>query len=307
MLTNLRISDEVKSALQYNRPVVALESTIISHGMPYPQNVDTALTVEHIIRDAGCVPATIAVIEGVPTVGCSAAEIDRLGKKGTQVVKVSRRDLPFVVSRKQDGATTVAATMYLAKLAGVSVFATGGIGGVHRNAEKTMDISADLDELAQTDVLVVCAGAKSILDIGLTLEVLETKGVPVVGYCTDEMPAFYTRESGYPAPNRIDSAEEIAHVFYAKRNLGLQSGMLVANPIPTPYAMDSDYIGENIKRALREAEELGIVGKAVTPFLLDKIQKLTGGKSLGANIQLVYSNARLACDIAKKLCELNRG
>lgn len=306
MLT-LRVSEEVKSALANNRPVVALESTIISHGMPYPQNVDTALTVEQIIREAGCTPATIAVIDGVPTVGCTPEEIDRLGKKGTAVVKVSRRDLPFVVASKKDGATTVASTMYIAALAGVSVFATGGIGGVHRHAEKTMDISADLDELAQTDVLVVCAGAKSVLDIGLTLEVLETKGVPVVCYRTDNMPAFYTRESGYSAPNRLDSAEEIAQVFHAKRALKLKSGMLVANPIAQQYAMDAGYISENIDSAVREAEQLGIVGKDVTPFLLDKIKKLTGGKSLDANIQLVYGNARLACEIATELCKLNRG
>lgn len=301
----LKISDAVKYALENNRPVVALESTIISHGMPYPQNAQTAYAVERIVRDAGCVPATIAVLDGKLVVGCSAEEIDVLGRKGVKVAKVSRRDLPFIVAAKQDGATTVAATMYIASLAGIKVFATGGIGGVHRNAEKTMDISADLDELQQTDVMVVCAGAKSILDIGLTLEVLETKGVPVIGYKTDEMPAFYTQKSGFSVPYRLDSAEEIAEAFRAKEKLGLKSGMLVANPIPSEHAMDSDYINSNITRALNEADSLGITGKNITPFLLDKIQKLTGGKSLIANINLVYSNASLACAIAKELCRLN--
>lgn len=300
----LKISEEVSNALKYKRPVVALESTIISHGMPYPQNVQTALAVEQIVRDAGAVPATIAVLDGVVTVGCNAEEIDRLGKKGTRAVKVSRRDLPFVVAAKQDGATTVAATMYVAHLAGIKVFATGGIGGVHRGAETTMDISADLDELQQTGVLVVCAGVKSILDIGLTLECLETRGVAVVGYKTDEMPAFYTDKSGFGVDYRLDSAKEIALAFDAKCKLGLNGGMLVANPIPPQYAMDGDYIARNIETALKEADKLGIHGKATTPYLLDKIQKLTGGKSLDANIQLVYNNAHLAAAIAKELCRL---
>lgn len=304
MQTFLKISDEVAGALRHNRPVVALESTIISHGMPYPQNAQTALAVEQIIRDAGAVPATIAVLDGVVTVGCSAEEIDRLGKKGTAAVKVSRRDLPFVVARKLDGATTVAATMYVAHLAGISVFATGGIGGVHRGAETTMDISADLDELQQTDVLVVCAGIKSILDIGLTLECLETRGVAVVGYRTDEMPAFYTDKSGFGVDYRLDTPLEIARAFDAKRKLGLCGGMLVANPIPKQYSMDGDYIERNIESALKEAERSGIHGKATTPYLLDKIQKLTGGKSLSSNIQLVYNNAHLAAAIAKELCRL---
>lgn len=300
----LKISEEVSNALKYKRPVVALESTIISHGMPYPQNVQTALAVEQIVRDAGAVPATIAVLDGVVTVGCNAEEIDRLGKKGTRAVKVSRRDLPFVVAAKQDGATTVAATMYVAHLAGIKVFATGGIGGVHRGAETTMDISADLDELQQTGVLVVCAGVKSILDIGLTLECLETRGVAVVGYKTDEMPAFYTDRSGFGVDYRLDSAKEIALAFDAKCKLGLNGGMLVANPIPPQYAMDGDYIARNIETALKEADKLGIHGKATTPYLLDKIQKLTGGRSLEANIQLVYNNAHLAAAIAKELCRL---
>ena len=303
-MQNFRIAPQVQEALANNRPVVALESTIISHGMPYPQNVQTAMTVEQIVRDAGCVPATVAVIGGVLTVGCNASEIELLGKRGTAVAKVSRRDLPVVIAKHMDGATTVAGTMYAASLAGVDVFATGGIGGAHRNSENTMDVSADLDELQQTDVLVVCAGAKSILDIGLTLECLETRGVPVIGYNTDEMPAFYTQKSGYKVDYRLNSAREIAEAFHAKKDLGLHGGMLVANPIPDAFAMDADYIDDNINRAVEEADRLGIGGKQLTPFLLDKIQKLTGGRSLAANIHLVYNNVRLACAIAKELCKL---
>lgn len=302
----LQISSEVEQALENNRPVVALESTIISHGMPYPQNVQTAETVEQIIRDAGCVPATIAVIQGKLTVGCSKQQIDLLGKQGTAVAKVSRRDLPFVVAQKLNGATTVATTMYIAHLAGIKVFATGGIGGVHRNGENTMDISADLDELQQTNVMVVCAGAKSILDIGLTLEALETRGVPVVGYRTEDMPAFYAQKSGYKVDYKLDTPADIACAFDAQTKLGLQGGMLVCNPIPDYYAMDSDYIADNINRAVKEADSLGIHGKQLTPYLLDKIQKLTGGQSLSANIQLVYNNARLASSIAKELCKIDR-
>ena len=302
----LNVSKEVQHALDNNLPVVALESTIISHGMPYPQNVETAQNVERIVREAGCVPATVAVIGGVLTVGCSAEDIELLGKRGTAVTKVSRRDLPVIIAQGKDGATTVAGTMYACSLAGVSVFATGGIGGAHRKSETTMDISADLDELQQTDVAVVCAGAKSILDIGLTLECLETRGVPVIGYQTDEMPAFYTRSSGYKADYRLDSAKDIAKAYYAKQQLGLHGGMLVVNPIPDEYAMDKEYIDENIEVALSEAEKNGISGKQITPFLLDKIQKLTEGKSLAANIQLVYNNVRLACEIAKELCKLRK-
>lgn len=299
----LKISPEVQFALDNNRPVVALESTIISHGMPYPQNVQTAETVENIIRDNGCVPATIAIINGVMTVGCTSEEIDMLGRAGTTVPKVSRRDLPVIIASGSMGATTVATTMYIAHLAGIDVFATGGIGGAHRNSEKTMDISADLDELQQTGVMVVCAGAKSILDIGLTLECLETRGVPVVGYRTDDMPAFYTQKSGFRVDYRLDTPAEIARAFAVKKAIGMQGGMLVVNPIPDAYAMDSDYIAENINRAVAEAESLGIHGKETTPYLLDKIQKLTGGRSLAANIQLVYNNARLASEIAKELCK----
>lgn len=299
----LKISPEVQFALDNNRPVVALESTIISHGMPYPQNVQTAETVENIIRDNGCVPATIAIINGVMTVGCTSEEIDMLGRAGTTVHKVSRRDLPVIIASGSMGATTVATTMYIAHLAGIDVFATGGIGGAHRNSEKTMDISADLDELQQTGVMVVCAGAKSILDIGLTLECLETRGVPVVGYRTNDMPAFYTQKSGFRVDYRLDTPAEIARAFAVKKAIGMQGGMLVVNPIPDAYAMDSDYIAENINRAVAEAESLGIHGKETTPYLLDKIQKLTGGRSLAANIQLVYNNARLASEIAKELCK----
>ncbi len=300
----LNISAEVKSALQNNRPVVALESTIISHGMPYPQNVQTALMVEQIVRDAGCVPATIAIVDGKLTVGCSKDQIDLLGRLGTRVAKVSRRDIPFIIAKGLNGATTVASTMYIANLVGIQVFATGGIGGAHRHSEKTMDVSADLDELQQTSVLVVCAGAKSILDIGLTLECLETRGVPVVGFQTEDMPAFYTQKSGYKVDYRLDTAREIAEAFFAQRQIGLQGGMLVTNPIPDSYAMDSQYISENIRRAVDEAELLGISGKQLTPYLLDKIQRLTGGKSLQANIELVYNNARLASQIARELCKL---
>jgi len=301
----LQVSPEVERALAEHRPVVALESTIISHGMPYPQNVQTALAVEKVVRDCGAVPATIAIIGGKLTVGCSKEEIELLGKKGLAVTKTSRRDIPFVVAKGEDGATTVAATMYIAHLAGVKVFATGGIGGVHRGAEKTMDISADLDELQQTSVLVVCAGAKSILDLGLTLEALETRGVAVVGYRTDELPAFYTQKSGFKVDYRLDSAKEIATAFYCKDQVGLTGGMLVTNPIPDEYSMDSDYINDNIANALAEADKLGVHGKQITPFLLDKVQKLTGGKSLEANVQLVYNNARLASEIAVELAKLN--
>lgn len=297
----LQVSDEVCAAIAAGNPVVALESTIISHGMPYPQNVETALNVERIIREEGAVPATIAIIGGKMVVGCTKEQIEYLGKKGLQVTKASRRDLPVLLSRGEDGATTVTTTIIAANLAGIKVFATGGIGGVHRGAETTMDISADLEELAQTQVMVVCAGAKSILDLGLTLEYLETKGVPVIGYGTKELPAFYTTRSGFEVDYRLDTPEEIADAFRVKIECGLAGGMLVTNPIPAEYAMDYDYINENINAAIEECNRLGIKGKQTTPYLLDKIQKLTGGESLKANIQLVYNNARLASRIAKAL------
>ena len=297
----LQVSPEVQAALDAGKPVIALESTIISHGMPYPQNVQTALQVEKIIRENGGTPATVAIIGGKMVVGCTPDQIEYLGKKGLNVTKASRRDLAVLLSRGEDGATTVTTTMIAAALAGVKIFATGGIGGVHRGAETTMDISADLEELAQTPVMVVCAGAKSILDLGLTLEYLETKGVPVIGYRTKELPAFYTTKSGFEVDYRMDTPEEIAAAFRVAQECGLKGGMLVTNPIPDEYAMDFDYINENINAAIEECNRLGIHGKQTTPYLLDKIQKLTGGKSLAANIQLVYNNARLATQIAKNL------
>ena len=303
---NLKISQEVQEALASGKAVVALESTIISHGMPYPQNVETALKVEEEVRKSGAVPATIAIIDGVPTVGCSKEEIEKLGKAGLTVTKVSRRDMPIVVAKKLNGATTVAGTMILASMAGVKIFATGGVGGVHRGAERTMDISADLDELSKTDVCVVCAGAKSILDLNLTMEYLETKGVDVIGYGTDERPAFFTRKSGIKLGYRMDSAEEIARTLHAKSEMGLQGGMLVTNPIPEEYSMDEKVIGEAIDKAVKEAEDRGIKGKDITPFLLDKIQKITGGNSLASNIELVLNNARLASEIAVQLSKISK-
>ena len=297
----MKISEEVRAALAENRPVVALESTIISHGMPYPRNVETALTVERTVRENGAVPATICLIGGKLVVGASSDEIEYLGKTGLKVPKASRRDLPVLLSKGMDGATTVATTMIGAHLAGIKVFATGGVGGVHRGAEVTMDISADLEELAQTPVMVVCAGCKSILDLKLTLEYLETKGVPVIGYGTDELPAFYTDKSGLKVDYRLDSPEEIAAAFNCKRALGLNGGMLVTNPIPKQYAMDPDEISATIDQAVKDADALGIRGKALTPYLLDHIQKMTGGRSLESNIQLVLNNARLAAKIAGAL------
>ena len=297
----LDIAPEVKAALDAGKPVVALESTIISHGMPYPQNVETALNVERIIRENGAVPATIAIIGGRLKAGLSEEEITYLGKKGYDVTKASRRDLPVLIARGEDGATTVATTMIIAEMAGIRVFATGGIGGVHRGAETTMDISADLEELAQTGVLVVCAGAKSILDLGLTLEYLETKGVPVIGYGTEELPAFYTRRSGFNVDYRLDSPDEIAASFRAKLDMGLKGGMLVTNPIPEEYSMDPAVINRAIDEAVAEANAQGIHGKQTTPFLLAKIKDITGGDSLASNIRLVYNNAKLAAQVAARL------
>ena len=297
----LKISPEVQAALAEGKPVVALESTIISHGMPYPQNVETAMNVEQIVRQNGAVPATIAIIGGKLKAGLSADEIEYLGKKGYAVTKASRRDLPVLVARGEDGATTVATTMIIAAMAGIKVFATGGIGGVHRGAEVTMDISADLEELARTPVLVVCAGAKSILDLGLTLEYLETKGVPVIGYGTEELPAFYTRKSGFGVDYRLDTPEEVAAAFRAKLEMNLGGGMLVTNPIPEQYSMDPDVINKAIDEAVAEANAQGIRGKQTTPFLLAKIKDITGGDSLASNIRLVYNNAALAAKVAGKL------
>lgn len=299
----LDVAPEVAQALRENKPVVALESTIISHGMPYPQNVETALNVERIVREHGAVPATIAILGGRLKVGLTQEEITYLGKKGLAVNKTSRRDLAALVSRGEDGATTVATTMLIAAMAGIQVFATGGIGGVHRGAEVTMDISADLEELGRTPVLVVCAGAKSILDLGLTLEYLETKGVPVIGYGTEELPAFFTRKSGFRVDYRMDTPAQVAAAFHAAREMDL-GGMLVTNPIPEEYAMDFDVINRAIEDAVEEAKNLGIHGKETTPFLLDKIKQLTGGDSLNSNIRLVYNNAQLAAQVAGELCRL---
>lgn len=294
----LSVSAPVAEALSQGRPVVALESTIISHGMPYPQNVETALKVEAAIREAGAVPATIAVIGGKLKAGLTPEEIEYLGKKGTAVTKASRRDLPVLVARGEDGATTVTTTMIIAAMAGIKVFATGGIGGVHRGAETTMDISADLEELSHTPVMVICAGAKSILDLGLTLEYLETKGVPVIGYGTEELPAFYTRKSGFRVDYRIDTPEELAAAFKAKQEMGLGGGMLVTNPIPEEYSMDKAVIDAAIDQAIDECRQKGIKGKETTPFLLARIKDITGGDSLEANIALVLNNARLAARVA---------
>ena len=300
----LDISPEVSAALAAGKPVVALESTIISHGMPYPQNVKTALEVEQIIRDNGAVPATIAIIGGRLKAGLTPAEIEYFGKKGPEIAKASRRDLPVLVARGQDGACTVTTTMMIAHMAGIGVFATGGIGGVHRGAETTMDISADLEELGQTPVMVICAGAKSILDLGLTLEYLETKGVPVIGYVTDELPAFYTRTSGFGVDYRLDTPAELAAAFHAQRAMGLKGGMLVTNPIPEEYSMDPAVINKAIDQAIAECQAQGVHGKATTPFLLARVKDLTGGDSLDSNIQLVFNNARLAARTAAELVKL---
>jgi len=294
----LSLSPEVRAALQENRPVVALESTIIAHGMPYPKNVETALLVEKTLREAGATPATCAIISGKLVAGLSTVEIELLGKEGASIPKASRRDLAYLVSQGKHGATTVASTMIVAQLAGIRIFATGGIGGVHRGAATTMDISADLQELAQTPVAVVSAGAKSILDLGLTLEYLETMGVPVVGYRTKEFPAFYTRHSGFGVDFRLDSAAEIAHLLKTKWALGLRGGVLIANQVPEEFQLDAHLMEKTIAEAVAEAERQSIRGKAITPFLLTKIESLTGGRSLETNIELVLNNARLGGAIA---------
>ena len=296
----LQISAEVQQALKNNQPIVALESTIISHGMPFPENAQTALEVEETIRRQGAVPATIAIIHGVMKVGLSREEIELLGREGHNVAKVSRRDLPFIVAAGLNGATTVASTMIIAAMAGIKVFATGGIGGVHRGAEHTFDISADLQELANTNVTVVCAGAKSILDLGLTTEYLETFGVPLIGYQTSALPAFFCRTSPFDVSIRLNSAKDIAKAMAVKWQSGLNGGMVVANPIPEAFAMPEEKINAAINQAVKEAEEQGVVGKASTPFLLARVAELTGGDSLKSNIQLVFNNAVLACEIAKE-------
>ena len=299
---HLSFSPEVLAALQENRPVVALESTIIAHGMPFPQNVETALLVEKTVREAGATPATCAIIGGKLMAGLSTDEIELLGKEGAKIPKASRRDLAYLVSQGKHGATTVASTMIVAHLAGIRIFATGGIGGVHRGATTTMDISADLQELAQTPVAVVSAGAKSILDLGLTLEYLETMGVPVIGYRTEEFPAFYTRRSGFGVDFRLDSAAEIASLLKTKWEIDLRGGVLIANPVPEAFQLDADLMEKTIAEAVAEAGRQGIRGKAITPFLLTKIERLTGGRSLETNIELVLNNVRLGGEIAVAVC-----
>ncbi|MCP4438582.1 MAG: pseudouridine-5'-phosphate glycosidase [Aureispira sp.] len=291
------IAPEVQKALDNNQPVVALESTIISHGMPYPKNVETAREVEQIVRKYSATPATIAILNGRIKIGLTEADLELLGKE-KNVQKVSRRDLPFIIAKGLNGATTVAATMILADLAGIRIFVTGGIGGVHRGASETFDISADLQELATTDVAVICAGVKSILDIGLTLEYLETQGVPVVAVGTKEFPAFYTRKSGFEADYQVDDLGELAKALHAKWDLGLKGGMVIGNPIDKAFEMDSDIIDTAIQLALKEARKKGIQGKDITPFLLAKIVELTSGQSLDSNIQLVYNNAKIGAQLA---------
>ena len=297
------ISKEVELALKNNQPVVALESTIISHGMPYPKNVQTAYQVEEEIRKNGGIPATIGIIDGEPVIGMSKEQIEEFGKR-KGVKKASRRDLPIIFANKEWGATTVAATMILANMAGIEVFVTGGVGGAHRGAEKNFDISADLEELGKTNVTVVSAGVKAILDLNLTLEILETKGVPVLSYGTDEFADFYTRHSGIKMENVVNSPLEIARIIKAKRVNKLDGGILVANPIPEEYAMDPVIINNAIENALKMADEANIKGKEITPFLLKTIVELTGGDSLESNIKLVLNNAKLGAQIAKELCNL---
>ncbi|RKX85570.1 MAG: pseudouridine-5-phosphate glycosidase [Spirochaetes bacterium] len=299
----LNIADEVMEAKENKKPIVALESTIISHGMPYPENIAMASKVESIIRENGAIPATIALIEGKIKIGINKDELEYMASS-KNILKASRRDIPVVVARQLSAATTVAGTMICASLAGIKVFATGGIGGVHRGAEKTFDISADLQELSKTDVAVVSAGAKSILDLKLTMEYLETMGVPVIGYGTNEFPAFYTRQSGIFVNYKLDTPEDVAAVILAQINLGYKGGMVIANPIPEEYSMDKDLIDRVIKDAIGEAEKEKITGKDLTPFLLAKIKDITEGKSLDANLKLVYNNAELAAKIAVSLSRL---
>lgn len=301
----LDIAPEVQHALVHNLPVVALESTIISHGMPYPQNVATALKVEAEVRAHGAVPATIAIVNGRLKAGLAQAEIEALGQQGSAVTKVSRRDIPFIVAAGQTGATTVAATMIIAHMAGIRIFATGGIGGVHRGAAQSFDVSADLQELAHTPVAVVCAGAKSILDLRLTLEYLETHGVAVIGYQTDTLPAFFTRDSAHKVDYWLDTPAAIARALHVKWSLSLAGGMVIANPIPEEFAMSGVVIDKAIEQALQEATQQVIGGKQTTPFLLARVTELTGGDSLAANIALVLNNARLAAGVSKALAELS--
>ena len=304
MTNQLNIAPSVNEAILSKKPVVALESTIISHGMPYPQNVETALRVEEIVRQNGAIPATIAIINGVMKAGLTIDEIEILGKQGQDVTKVSRRDMPMILTRKMNGATTVASTMIIAELAGIRIFATGGIGGVHRGADVTFDISADLQELRQTSVAVVCAGAKSILDIGLTLEYLETHGVPVIGYKTNNFPAFFTRRSGFGVDYRIDTEGELAMMLKTKWAIPLHGGVVIANPVPHEFEADPYTINKAIKKSIDRAADQGIKGKDITPYLLSEIERRTEGLSLKTNIQLVLNNAALAARVAKAYCEI---
>ncbi|MCQ2800487.1 MAG: pseudouridine-5'-phosphate glycosidase [Bacilli bacterium] len=298
----MKINPIVQQAILNNQPVVALESTIISHGMPYPKNVETALRVEQMIKDHGAIPATIGIIDGEPVVGMTPEEIEEFGKR-KGILKASRRDLPVIYAKKLWAATTVASTMIIANQAGIEVFVTGGIGGVHRGAQETMDISADLQELAKTNVTVICAGAKAILDLPLTLEYLETMGVPVLGFQTSELPAFYTSHSGLKVDYAIDNYQEAAQIILEKRKNNLAGGILITNPIPDQYAMDSKVINEAIEKALKMANEQGIKGKDTTPFLLKTIVELTGGDSLESNIHLVLNNAAVGAEISKEVCK----
>lgn len=296
----IKIHSDIKKAMKKRQPIVALESTIITHGMPYPQNVETALACERLIRSNGAVPATIAILNGNITIGLSITELEMLGSSGQSVCKVSRRDLAYVIENKLTGALTVSGTMIAAKMAGIKFLATGGIGGVHRNAEKTFDVSADLEELANTDVYVICSGAKAILDLGKTMEYLETKGVPVIGYQTDVLPAFFTRESDLPVNIRYDSPEDIAKYIITKESLPLPGSVLICNPIPESYSYPKAMIDEAIDKALLDAEKNNIRGKDITPFLLKRVNEITSGRSLEANRKLVYSNCELASKIAVK-------
>ena len=301
----MKINPEVKRALEEGKPVVSLESTIISHGMPYPKNVKCALEVEKVIRENGAVPATIGIIDGEPIIGMTPEEIEEFGKR-KGIEKVSRRDLPIVISQKMWGATTVSATMILSALAGIEFFVTGGIGGAHRKANETFDISADLDELGKTNVTVICAGPKAILDLNLTMEYLETKGVPVIAYNSDKLPAFFTRTSNLRVDYDAKSPKEIAEIVKTKRDYKLDGGVLICDPIPEEYSMDPNYINKEIDKAIIEMEEKGIKGKDETPFLLAKIVELTGGKSLETNIHLILNNAKLGAKIACEYSKLRK-
>ena len=305
MNNQLKIAPSVNEAILIKNPVVALESTIISHGMPYPQNVETALKVEEMVRQNGAIPATIGIINGVMTAGLTIDEIEILGKQGQDVTKVSRRDMPMILTRKMNGATTVASTMIIANLAGIRIFATGGIGGVHRGAGLTFDVSADLQELKQTSVAVVCAGAKSILDIGLTLEYLETHGVPVIGFQTKHFPAFFTRKSGFGVDCRVETEEELAMMLKTKWSIPLLGGVVIANPVPQEFEADTKIINKAIKKSIDRAADQGIKGKDITPFLLSEIERHTEGLSLKTNIQLVLNNAALAARVAKAYFEID--